>query len=491
MKVGAIVLTLAAASLAFAEPKFIQLPGKSPIVSIRLVFTTGAAFDPSGKAGAANLTAGLLGGGGTKSLTRKEILDAMYPMATSVSVQTDKEMTVFSGETHIDNLEKFYGIMRDMILNPGWRADDFTRVRDDTLNTLKVSLRGNNDEELGKEELYSLIYTGHPYSHEDLGTVAALTSMTLADLQAFYKRHYTQANLMVGLAGGYPANFPERIKRDFAALPAGSPDRLEAKNLAPPVHNQATIIEKDTRSVAWSLGFPMDVKRGDPDYPALLLAQSWLGQHRLGGRLFERMREQRGLNYGDYAYVEYFPFGMFTLEPPANIARHQQIFQIWVRPVEPPTATFTLRLAMFELNRVIEEGITEKDFQQTRSFLPKYINVLTKSKDAELGYAIDSAFYGIPNYNEYIRTSLGQLTLADVNRAIRKHWHADRIQIVSVAKDAAALKASLTSGEPSPIQYNAPKPKDILDEDRIVERWPLKLRPEDVQIVPVSQVFEN
>ena len=47
------------------------------------------------------------------------------PMATSVQVYSDKEMTTFVGETHRDNLEKFYGLMRDMILHPGWRADDF------------------------------------------------------------------------------------------------------------------------------------------------------------------------------------------------------------------------------------------------------------------------------------------------------------------------------------------------------------------------------
>ena len=82
----------------------------------------------------------------------------MYPMATSVEVYSDKEMTTFVGETHVDNLDKFYGLMRDMILHPGWRADDFERVRDDSVNALRVSLRGNNDEELGKEELYNVIY---------------------------------------------------------------------------------------------------------------------------------------------------------------------------------------------------------------------------------------------------------------------------------------------------------------------------------------------
>ena len=50
------------------------------------------------------------------------------------------------------------------------------------------------------------------------------------------------------------------------------------------------------------------------------------------GVLYDRMREKRGLNYGDYAYIEYFPRGMFLMEPQPNLARHHQIFQVWIRP---------------------------------------------------------------------------------------------------------------------------------------------------------------
>jgi zinc protease len=492
MKLPALILILTTA-LAGAEPRVVELPGKSPLVAIRIVFTTGAASDPAQKPGLAHLTAEMLGGSGTKDLTYKQIVDAMYPMATSVEVYSDKEMTTFVGETHRDNLDKFYGLMRDMILHPGWRPDDFARVRDNSVNALKVSLRGNNDEELAKEELYNVIYQGRPYGHEDLGTVSALRKMTLADLQGFYRGHYTQANLIVGLAGGYPPEFAARVKRDFAALPAEPADRFdELPAPAPIVHNRVTLIQKDTRSVAWSLGWPIDVKRGDPDFPALLLATSWLGQHReSGGRLYNRMRELRGLNYGDYAYLEYFPRGMFSFEPEPNIARHQQIFQIWIRPVEPPNAIFALRLAMFELDKLVKNGIPEADFEKTRSFLSKYINILTKTKSSELGYAIDSAWYGTPNYNEYVKAALAKLTAADVNAAIRRHLRADNMEIVGVAKDTDALQSALTGGDPTPIHYNSPKPQDVMDEDKIVERWPLGLRKQDVTVVPVGTVFEN
>jgi zinc protease len=222
------------------------------------------------------------------------------------------------------------------------------------------------------------------------------------------------------------------------------------------------------------------------------VAQSWFGQHReSGGRLYNRMRELRGLNYGDYAYIEYFPRGMFQFEPDPNLARQQQIFQIWVRPVEPPNAGFALRLALSELDRLVKQGMTQADFERTRSFLSKYVNVLTKTKSAELGYAIDSAYYGMPGYNEYLKDALAKLTLADVNRAIKKHLRADRLQIVGVAKDAAQLKAQLTADAPTPIHYNSPKPQDIVDEDKIVEKWPLGLKAPDVSVVPVDAVFEN
>jgi zinc protease len=243
--------------------------------------------------------------------------------------------------------------------------------------------------------------------------------------------------------------------------------------------------------VAYSIGFPIDVKRGDADYPALLVAQSYFGFHRNSwGRLFERMRQQRGLNYGDYAYIEYFPRGMFQFEPSPNLARRQQIFQIWVRPVEPPTALFTLRLAMFELDHLIKEGIPQDGFERTRSFLSKNVNLLMKTKSAELGYAIDSKYYGIGNYGDYLKSSLAKLTRDDVNRVIRKHLHTDNLAIVIVGQNMGALKAKLLSGEPSPMTYNSPKPDELLAEDKIVESWKLPLKAENVKVVPVDTVFE-
>jgi zinc protease len=484
-------LLLLCAAAAPAQIRLITMPGKSPLINLRVVFTTGSAHDPEGKEGAAYLTAQMLGQAGTKEMTYKQVLDALFPMASSVSVQVGKEMTAFSSQTHLDNLEAFYKIFRAMLLAPGWREDDFKRVKEDAINFLKVTLRGNNDEELGKEVLQNRIFDGTRYGHISAGTISSLERLTLKDLQDFYSKNFTQDRLLAGLAGDYPRLFDRKLRQDFYKLPkrSGLTPRFELRQ--PPEQTRMTIVQKDTRSVAFSMGFPVDVKRGHPDYVPLLIASSYFGQHRnSGGRLYTRIRELRGLNYGDYSYIEYFPRGMFQFEPDPNLVRKQQIFEMWIRPVEPPTAHFALRLALFEFDRLMKDGLTEEEFQRTKTFLSKYVDLLMKTKDAEMGYAIDSLYYDIPPFSRYVKETLKQVTRDWVNRAIRKHLGGAKMHIVAIAKDAEGFKGAVLDGKPSPMTYNAEKPEDLLAEDKIVEDWKIEVKPESVRVIPAEEVFQ-
>jgi zinc protease len=479
------------ATAATAQIRVVPLPSKSPIVTFRVVFTTGAAADPAEKPGLAALTAMMLAEGGTKDLTYKQIADIMFPMAAGFRVQVDKEMTAFIGETHVDTLAEYYKLVRARLLDPGWREDDFARIRDNAMNAIRVGLR-NNDEEFAKEVLYAELYRGGTYGHYNLGTVSSLQKLTLEDVKNFYKSHYSQSNLFLGIAGGFQPGFLDTMKKDFkAGLPEGAGFNPRNKPLEPIDSNRAVIVEKDTRSVAISIGYPILTSRKLQDYPAMLLAASYLGQHRMsGGVLYDEMREKRGLNYGNYAYIEHFPLGMFYMEPPQNVARSQQIFQLWIRPVEPPTAKFALRLALFNLDKLVTDGISQADFERTRSFLMKYVNVLTRTKSAELGYAIDSIWYGTPNYVEMLKTALPKLTRDEVNSIIRTRLRSKNLVIVAVSNNAAELKRSLASADPSPMTYNSPKPEAVTNVDKIVEKWPLNLKEENIKIVQATEMFQ-
>jgi zinc protease len=475
-----------------ANTNTVLLPNRSPLVTFRILFMTGSAYDPNGKEGLASLTAAMLAEGGSRGQTYSQITDAMYPMATSFQWQVDKEMTVFSGSTHIDNLNKYYALIREMLLDPGFREDDFQRLKEDAINFLKTSLRGGNDEELGKEVLYTMIYPGtHSYGHQNSGTVSSLEKLTIKDVRDFYQTNFTQSNLVIGLAGGYPTTFPAEVQTDFAKLAKGSPNGLKLSRPAQVPGTRIEIIERETRSTALSLGFPIGVNRSHKDWPALAVVGAYFGQHRSSNSyLYQRLREARGLNYGDYAYVEYFPRGMFQFTPDANLGRQQQIFQIWIRPVEPQNGHFVLRAALYEYDKLVREGMSKEAFESTREFLTKYVNVLTATQDAQLGYALDSRYYNIADFPTYMREQLAKLTVDDVNRAIKLYLKSDAMRIAIVTKDAAGLRDAILGNKPSPITYNAPKPKEITDEDKLIEAYKIVVKPADVTIVPVEKVFQ-
>jgi zinc protease len=482
-------LLLCACSAA-AQMRVMALPSNAPLVAFRIVFTVGAASDPLTKPGLAYLTAMTLADGSTKMQTYQQIEDALFPMAASFHAQVDKEMSTFIGETHVDNLEGYYKLVRGMLLEPGWREEDFKRVKDDAINGIKSGLR-NNDEELGKEVLYSEIYRGMSYSHYSMGTVTSLEALTLDDVKHFYAMHYVQAKLILGISGGYKPDFLERMKKDFRQLPAAAgfqPRREEPGIIAV---NRAVIVDKDTRSVAMSLGFPISCTRRNQDYAALLVASSYLGQHRMSGSvLYDEMREKRGLNYGDYSYIEYFPRGMYQMEPSPNLGRQYQIFQIWIRPVQPPTAKFALRLALYELDKLIKDGVPEESFDMTRNFVIKYLSVLMRTQSAQLGFAIDGMYYDNPEFAEKLKLNLAKLTRAEVNRVIRRYLRADQLVIVAVTKNGEELKRQLASDDPSPMTYNSPKPASITDVDKIVEKWPLHLTADAIKVIPADGVFQ-
>jgi len=457
-----------------------------------VVFETGAAYDPAGKPGLAALTASMLAEGGSREMTYKQIVDAMFPMACSVRVQVDKEMTAFTMSVHRDNWAQFSSVVLPQLLEPGFRQEDFDRLRTNQANALTIDLRSNNEEELGKEWLQNRIFAGTPYGHTVLGTVEGLQAITLEDVKAFVRQHYTAGNLQVGINGGAGDAVVASLSTELGRLPAGDTPRVTGIAGKAPKGHDIDIIAKETRATAISFGHPIDVNRASPDFAALDVARAWLGEHRSQmSHLYDRIRETRGMNYGDYAYIEAFPRGMFQFMPDPNIARQQQIFEVWIRPVVPENAHMALRIALHEVEQLVQNGLTQEQFETARGYLMKNVYVKTSTADEQIGYALDSEWYGIGEYTAHMRAALAKLTLDDVNAAIRRHIRPRDMKIVMITKDADGLKQALVSDAVSTIKYEAEKPQELLDEDKLIGAKKLSIRADAVRVIPVEDVFRN
>lgn len=487
-----VLASLLPAAAALDSKQFTVQKTELPQLRIKLLFDVGSAYDPKGKEGLAALTAAMISEAGSKSMRIDEINKALYPIAGAFTAQVDKEMTTFSMSVHRDNWPQFASVVTPQLLEPGFRQEDFDRLKTAQLNALTIDLRSNNEEELGKEWLQNRIFEGTPYGHTVLGAVEALESMTLDDVRAFAKQHYTAGNLKVGVNGGVTDAVLSSLANQLGRLPAGDTPRVAGVAGKAPQGYQVDIIAKDTRATAISFGHPINVTRASKDFAALDVARAWLGEHRASmSHLYDRIREKRGMNYGDYAYIEAFPRGMYQFFPDPNIARQQQLFEVWIRPVVPENAHMALRIALHEVEKLVKNGLTQEQFEATRDYLMKNVYVKTSTANQQIGYALDSQWYGMGEYTEQMRAALAKLTLADVNRAIRKHIRPRDMQIVMITKDAEGLKQKLVSDEVSTVKYEAEKPQALLDEDKLIGAMKLGIHAGAVRIIPAEDVFRR
>jgi len=487
---------VALAGCAAPERSEVLLPvPDDPTITFKIWFPVGSKEDPAGKEGLAHLTGQMIAEAATTENSWSAILEKQFPLATSYSIRVDKDMTVLSGRTHRDNVDAFLALFSDAFARPAFLDEDFQRHRQDAVNAIETNLRYAGDEELGKAALHAAVFAGTPYEHPPIGTVSGLKAITLDDVRSFWTTWYRRDKAVLALGGGYDDAVLKRFREALDALPEGgeAPEAVAvpAPDLAPGRH--VVLVDKPGADASISFGFPIDVRRGDDDFYALWLATSWLGEHRnSASHLYKVIREARGLNYGDYAYIEWYPEGGMRQMPPTGVGRSRQIFEVWIRTLPNENARFALRAALRELETLVADGLTEEQFELTRSFLDKYILHYATTTAERLGYAVDDAYYGIaaPGHLARFRQKMASLTREQVNDAVRRHLDPANARIAIVTGTAGALATALAADDPSPIAYPTPKPEEVLAEDEIIASYPLRLAPEKISTVAVDRMFE-
>jgi zinc protease len=473
----------------------------SPLIAVNVWVKVGSQNDPQGREGLAALTANLISDSSTRQDAYEQILAKLYPMAAGYDSSVDKEMTVFSGQIHRDNLAAYWELFRNSILSPGFREEDFKRIKTQTMNFLKQARRFSNDEELSKELLYWAIFKGTPYEHPEEGYVQSVETITLEEVKAFYAKYYTRDNVVVGVAGGFPPDFAGRMRNEMDQLPPGRITNIPKPAPAPISGIKVLIVEKDTKATPISFGFPIELRRSDPDFHAMMLANSWFGEHRTSvSHLYQVIRETRGMNYGDYSYIEAYPKGYSTQVPPTNVSRRSQIFEVWLRPIAmtaPGTlhdrSLFAFRAALRELASLVDKGMTAEAFEIQQRYLNNYSVNFGNTIGRRLAYRMDDAFYGLPEpgFLASIRKQFAALTLSVVNSALKKHLQAQNLWVVFITRDAEGLKKKILEGTDTNITYAGKQPQSVLDEDKIIARYPIPVKPADITIVDIDQVFER
>jgi zinc protease len=437
----------------------------NPEVALRVLLKVGAAEDPTGKDGLCCLTWRMLAEGGTRLRSLEDIAKAYDPEAAGFSLRLEKEVAVFSAVVRKDDLAAFYAVFKDMLLDPGFRADDFERLESDQFFFVQTALAGHMDEPFGTEILNMNLYRDHPYGRTDAGTVETVKGLTIEDVKAFYREHFVRGNIVIGLAGGYPADFPARVRADFEKLPAGFTPRLPLPKPQSPRGLEFILVDKAAAIPTIALGFPIPRPKSEKAAWALRIAAAHFNERPAG----ESGRRD------DFA------------EP--NLGRRQRYFSIRAQPGPAADLPFHIRRVLRELKSVAESGLTEERFQSLREAILKSLGPDSPTPERQLFRQMAARDNGF-DFGAEAGKILAGLTLRDVNKTVRKYLQAENVLLVVVTPKAAELRDALLANAPSPNpEAGTNTPADRLTENSAILVYPLAVKAENIRIISAGEFF--
>jgi zinc protease len=457
-----------------------------PVVYFRVMISAGSAMDPTGKPGLAYFTANLLNKG-TTSYTRDQLEDKLSQIGAQIGISVDKEVVVITGKTLAEKVGDFYPIFREILTSPTFAEDQVKKMQSEQLD--RISNIREDDSRLALGVFENQLFEGHRYGHLIEGTEEAVKGFTRNDAYRFYRDNYLRGNILAGVAGAVEDTLVERFEADLDLMPSGQVVRSEAE--PKPVKSRCVIlVEKENRAqMQLRIGHVVDYNRTNPDYFPMRLLAAYLGENRESfGRLYQTVREQRGLAYGAYAYCEYFrPAGWSKLMD-NGIVRSDQYFHMMTYPKEV-NGKFCIKLMLSEMTDLTAKPILQADIDRAQAYVANQYAFLMETPDKQLGMRLDELWYKTPGFVDKYQESINKIPDSELQSIALDHLHPKHVLIVAVVSNGEATKEALLSKEtilelPSGSQEGALKEAN----DKF-KAFDLGLKPEDIVIVKAKEMF--
>jgi len=375
-----------------------------PIVAMEFAMSGGAAQDPDGKSGVANMVADLIdeGSGDLDSRTFHERLERRA-IELGFSVSRD----FFRGSLRMlkDDKEEAFDLLRMSLSSPHFDSDDVERIRTQVLSGLKRET--SNPSALASRKFLELAYGDHPYGRPTNGNLQSVPRITVADLKDYVGRILTKEKLKIAVVGDIDAaSLGRLLDQTFGGLPARS--SLTAVSdidaAAPP---QRAFIPLDVPQTVVTFGGP-GIKRSDPDFMPAFVVNHILGGGSLSSRLYREVREKRGLAYSVYESLLWMD--------------HSAMF-VGNTGTRADRAGETVDAITREVRRIAEEGPTQQELDEAKSYL-KGSRMLSFDTSAKLaGALLQYQLDHLPiDYIERRNALVDAVTLEDARRAAQRLW---------------------------------------------------------------------
>ena len=384
-----------------------------PILDVQIDFAAGSAYDPPEKAGLAALTHALLDTE-IPGMDENKIAEKLADLGAILSGGVDLDRasmslrTLSADEKRVPALE----LLRAVLSQPQFPPKIMEREKTRYIASLKEAL--TRPETLANRAFWAALYPQHAYGQ--LTQTETLTALRAEDLPAFYRAHYSASRATLSLVGDLSRRQAEALAKALTDdLPTGAGEILVENTTLPAAHIQR--IDHPASQAHVLLGLPA-LKRGDPDFFALLVGNYTLGGGGFVSRLMHEVREKRGLAYSVQSYFA-------PLAQPGP-------FQIGLQ-TKKSQAEEALAVVHQALQKFLAEGPSKAEWRAAQQNLIGSFPLRLDSNRKILDNLSVIGFYGLPlDYLDRYTEQIEKVSIADIKAAFARHVKVENLITVIV-----------------------------------------------------------
>jgi predicted Zn-dependent peptidase len=347
---------------------------------------------------------------GTPTRSAEQISEAIDAVGGDLNAFTTKEYTAFYVRLLADEAELGYDILSDIMWEPAFRADEVESERQVILE--EILMHADEPADLVHEVFGSALFPGHPLGREVLGERDTIEAMAREAIASFHAEHYRPANIVMAVAGAVDhGEVAAAIDRRFRGRPGGAPPRRSAPDRP---SRRLHVVRRPTEQAHLVTGVP-GLDRDHEDRYALSVVNHVLGGG-ISSRLFQEIRERRGLAYSVYSYRSSFEgageLAVYAGTSPGNV--HQ-----------------VLDLVDAEFDRMCSSGITARELEVAKGHLVGTLVLGLEDSATRMSRIGRSVLvHGEVLTVEEVNDRVGAVTLEDVTRVAAAVLSGDRVLAV-------------------------------------------------------------
>lgn len=389
-----------------------------PLVSYRLAFRTGDAHDPAELPGLMDMMTGLLTEG-TESRTSREIADEVARLGATLQAGANSDYTTVAASSLAMFGENIFELIADVALRPVFPPNELELAKQNTKENLKQQRA--QPSFLAGEMVARVMFGQHPYAIT-APTPESVDATTRERLVEFHRSTFVANNAVLFVAGDVQQDaILQQVESLFGNWQAGPIAGDDFPRPPQRTSRSAYIIDRPGSAQANIVIANEGLKRTSPDYFPLLVMHTVLGAN-ASSRLFMNLREDKGYTYGAYSSLD---------------ARRTAGTFRSTAEVRTPVTGDSLKEFFFELSRIRNEPVSEKEIADAKSYLTGVFPLRLETQEGLVDQLVQIKMFGLPeNYLEIYRDRIQAVTTAQVQEVAMKYVRPAEATIVIVGDGA-------------------------------------------------------